>query len=147
MSDFPTKRDKSKNVIQLKELIDELQKNFLKAEKHEQDYLLKVVKGWTQLGARKHARKLCSIPVVFTAEDRNITSMIKNISARGVFIDSTEGIEKGQKTSLTFWFPVLKKPSKLHAEAVWKTTEGYGAKFVTNNPKVGQALEKVVERL
>jgi hypothetical protein len=137
--------DESNVLVELKELIRELPDYFPRVPKHEQHVFLEFLKGWSQQHLRMHRRKPCAIPVVFAVKDRKFTSMIRNISAGGVFIEEVNGVETGTETVMTFWFPNLQKPTKIKGNIVWKDLQGQGVQFVINQ-KIERALEKAVGR-
>jgi len=137
--------DESNALIELKELIRDLPAYFSRVPKHQQQVFLEFLKGWSQQHLRIHPRKRCSIPVVFALKDRKFTSMIRNISAGGVFIEKVKGVETETETVMTFWFPNLQKPTKIKGNIVWKDLQGQGVQFVINQ-KIERALEKAVGR-
>jgi Tfp pilus assembly protein PilZ len=139
------RNDESKALVELQELIGDLPSYFPRISKQQQRVFLEFLKGWSRQHLRTHSRKPCSIPVVFAIKDRKFTSMIKNISAGGVFIEKANGVSVGTTAAMTFWFPNLQKPSKIKGKVIWKDPLGYGIQFVISK-KIERAMQKAVEQ-
>ena len=79
--------------------------------------------------SRKHPRKPYVQPVLFAADDRILKGTTKNLSLSGIFLQSKNEFEVGQKIILSL--PTRsKKRLKFSAEIIWTNDEGYGVKFV-----------------
>ena len=96
-----------------------------------------------QADRRRHPRKSCFIPATWATSDAVLTDFIWNISAGGVFLDTTEPCLPGEQISMTFLLPNQKKPVKTTGEIVWKASVGVGIKFTS----VSEDLEEMIEAL
>ena len=109
----------------------------------EQLALLKELERRLLKWGRKRERKPFFMVVNYSVEDRSYTSRIRNISARGVFIETRIAFTAGQEVSLTFPLPDYQKHIKIIGEIARVTTQGIGVKFKT----VGQDQEVMIKSL
>jgi hypothetical protein len=130
---------------QFKILLEDLPAYFRRASEEQQRVLLDFLADWTYFLRRKHRRKDCSIPVDFAIGDKAFSSIIRNVSAGGVFVEKANGIGVGEQTTLAFWFPALAKPSKIKGQVARESSEGFGVQFVTSSYMENQ-LEKAADR-
>ena len=96
-----------------------------------------------QADRRKHPRKSCFIPATWATSDAVLTDFIWNISAGGVFLDTSEPCSPGEHISMTFLLPNQEEPVKTTGEIVWKASVGVGVKFTS----VSKDLEEMIEAL
>ena len=143
MSDSTKQYSRTEAMDRFKILLEDLPAYFRRASEEQQEGLLDFLEGFIHSLRRRHLRKDCSIPVDFAVGDKAFASMIRNISAGGVFVERANGIDVGEKTTLAFWFPELEKPSKIQGQVAWKSSEGFGVQFETT-PDMEKELEKAV---
>ena len=79
---------------------------------------------------RAFIRKKCAIPVSYATYDRVYSNTIKNISQKGVFIETKEPFDVGQEILLNFTPSRNADPIKVRGKVVRITEEGIGVKFV-----------------
>ncbi|MDY7032394.1 MAG: PilZ domain-containing protein [Thermodesulfobacteriota bacterium] len=82
---------------------------------------------------RKHPRKITSVVSDYAVDDRVFKDFIQNISAGGVFIQTSSSFSVGQSITLTFSFPGYEEPIKVAGKIARKSSEGIGVKFSEMN--------------
>jgi len=80
-------------------------------------------------GKRKHTRKPLLTVVDYATQGHAYRDFLKNISAGGVFIETSLPIAIGQELSLTFALPTHRKHIKITGEVVRISPQGIGVKF------------------
>ena len=80
-------------------------------------------------GNRKHARKALMAVVDYATQDQAYRDFIKNISAGGVFIETSVPASIGQELSLTFALPYHQAHIKITGEVVRISPQGIGVRF------------------
>lgn len=78
---------------------------------------------------RGHSRKACLIPVDYTVQARTFRGYILDISAFGVFIETSDFFFSGQEAIMSFSVPNYQRPMRLVGEIVWSSQHGIGVKF------------------
>lgn len=78
---------------------------------------------------RGHSRKPCLIPLDYKVNGRTFKGYILDISAFGVFIETSDYFFCGQEILMTFSVPNYQKSLKLAGEIVWSSQQGIGVKF------------------
>jgi Tfp pilus assembly protein PilZ len=85
---------------------------------------------------REYPRLSCYLMVDFAAEGRAYRSCIRDISASGVFIETTDSFEPGQELSLCFSISESEEmlPFKIHGQVTRIYSDGIGVRYedVTN---------------
>jgi Tfp pilus assembly protein PilZ len=80
-------------------------------------------------GKRKHTRKPLVTVVDYATQGQAHRDFIQNISAEGVFIETTVPISIGQELFLTFALPSYQAHIKITGEVVRISPQGIGVKF------------------
>jgi len=80
-------------------------------------------------GKRKHARKALVTVVDYATQDQAYKDFIQNISAGGVFIETTVPVSIGQVLSLTFALPYHQAHIKINGEVVRINPQGIAVEF------------------
>ena len=96
---------------------------------------------------RVFIRKSCSIPVSYATYDRVYTNTIKNISQRGVFIETQRPLFVGEELILSFSMPGFGKPLKIKGEIVQVSRSGIGVEFKKMSPYVEEMIAKLINRM
>ena len=78
---------------------------------------------------RGHSRKHCLIPLDYKVNGRSFKGYILDISAFGVFIETSDYFFGGQEILMVFSVPNYQKSLKLAGEIVWSSQHGIGVKF------------------
>ena len=115
----------------------------LDMSKDEQGKLYDELKERVSQGKREHQRKPFFTVVNYATQSSVYKDFIKNISAGGVFIETSMPFSGGQEVSLTFPLPNQKEHIKIIGKVVRISDQGIGVKFRT----VNQDQEKLINAL
>ncbi|MEE4263814.1 MAG: PilZ domain-containing protein [Desulfobacteraceae bacterium] len=96
---------------------------------------------------RAFIRKTCSIPVSYATYDRVYSNTIKNISQKGVFIETQRPLFVGEELILSFSMPGFGKPLKVKGEIVQVSRSGIGVEFKSMSPYVEEMIAKLINRM
>ena len=94
--------------------------------------LLKDLEKWqkSKNEKRKHPRKSTLIDITYSSDQRRIfEDFVRNISAGGLFIETSLLSELGQKLTMTFSHPSSGDPIKVLGKVIRVDSEGIGVKF------------------
>ena len=131
MSDSKQRVHYSSDTARFKVLLETLPTHFGRASKEQRREFLDFLEEWKYSLRRERPRKNCCVPVDFAVRDKAFSSMIRNISAGGVFIEKINGIFEGAQTMMAFQPPAWVNPLKIKGEVVWESDDGFGVKFTT----------------
>ena len=84
---------------------------------------------------RRHPRISCFVVVEYVAQGRAYTDFIRNISRNGMFIETHWPFMSGEKLSLTFNPPEIKRSIKISGEIVKINPKGIGVKCESTSIK------------
>ena len=96
---------------------------------------------------RAFIRKSCSIPVSYATYDRVYSNTIKNISQRGVFIETKRPLFVGEELVMSFTMKGFGKPLKVKGEIVQVSRSGIGVEFKNMSPYVEEMIAKLINRM
>ena len=96
---------------------------------------------------RAFIRKTCSIPISYATYDRVYTSTIKNISQKGVFIETKRPLFVGEELILSFSMPGFGKALKVRGEIVQVSRSGIGVEFQNMSPYVEEMIATLINRM
>jgi Tfp pilus assembly protein PilZ len=96
---------------------------------------------------RAFVRKSCSIPVSYATYDRVYSNIIKNISQRGVFIETQRPLFVGEELVMSFSMAGFGKPLKVKGEIVQVSRSGIGVEFKNMSPYVEEMISKLINRM
>jgi Tfp pilus assembly protein PilZ len=96
---------------------------------------------------RAFIRKTCSIPVSYATYDRVYTNTIKNISQKGVFIETHRPLFVGEELLLSFSMAGIDKPLKVKGEIVQVNRSGIGVEFKNTSPYIEEMLATLISRM
>ena len=96
---------------------------------------------------RAFIRKSCSIPVSYATYDRVYTNIIKNISQKGVFIETQRPLFVGEELILSFSMAGFGKPLKVKGEIVQVNRSGIGVEFKNTSTYVEEMLAVLINRM
>ena len=96
---------------------------------------------------RAFIRKTCSIPVSYATYDRVYTNTIKNISQKGVFIETHRPLFVGEELLLSFSIASIDKPLRVNGEIVQVNRSGIGVEFKNMSPYVEEMLATLISRM
>ena len=92
---------------------------------------------------RAFIRKTCSIPVSYATYDRVYSNTIKNISQKGMFIETQRPLFVGEELILSFSMRGFGKPLKVKGEIVQVSRTGIGVEFKNMSPYVEEMIAKL----
>ena len=96
---------------------------------------------------RAFVRKSCSIPVSYATYDRVYSNTIKNISQKGVFIETQRPLFVGEELVMSFSIKGFGKPLKVKGEIVQVSRSGIGVEFKNMSPYVEEMIAKLISRM
>ena len=100
----------------------------------------------TETSMREHPRKPCLIKANYTVQGRDFRSYILDISIGGVFVETNEKVQIGQKIVLNFSLPSHPQPFGLTGTVAWSGPRGFGVRFDGMNPHQQDLLQNYVKR-
>lgn len=139
---LPTDTLQKYNVV-----IPKLFQIILNLPEDKQSVLLKYAEDLLTKERRAFIRKSCSIPVTYSTYDRVYTNTIKNISQKGVFIESQRPLFVGEELILSFSMDGFDKPLKINGEIVQVNRSGIGVEFKNMSPYVMEMLATLIDRM
>jgi len=113
----------------------------------EQLALLKELGERLSKGRRKHEREPFFMVADYSAEDRVYRDYIQNVSAGGVFIETSMPFTSGQEVSLAFPLPNYEKYIKIIGEVARVTPHGIGVVFKMVNQEQETMVKSLLEWL
>lgn len=128
-------------------VIPKLFQIILNLPEDKQSVLLKYAEDLLTKERRAFIRKSCSIPVTYSTYDRVYTNTIKNISQKGVFIESQRPLFVGEELILSFSMDGFDKPLKINGEIVQVNRSGIGVEFKNMSPYVMEMLATLIDRM
>ena len=96
---------------------------------------------------RAFVRKTCSIPVSYATYDRVYSNTIKNISQKGVFIETKRPLFVGEELILSFSMPGFGKAFKVKGEIVQVSRSGIGVEFKNMSPYIEEMMSSLINRM
>ena len=128
-------------------VIPKLFQIILNLPEEKQSVLLKYAEDLLTKERRAFIRKSCSIPVTYSTYDRVYTNTIKNISQKGVFIETQRPLFVGEELILSFSIDGFDKPLKINGEIVQVNRSGIGVEFKNMSPYVVEMLATLIDRM
>jgi len=96
---------------------------------------------------RAFIRKKCSIPVSYATYDRVYSNTIKNISQKGVFIETQRPLFVGEELIMSFTTAGFGKALKVKGEIVQVSRSGIGVEFKNMSPYVEEMISTLINRM
>jgi len=109
--------------------------------------LLKEVEERLFIRKRKHARKTCSLAVEYSTRRSTHSDFIHDISAGGVFIETSLPFRVGERIILNFTLPNHSEPLTIRGETARISPSGIGVQFKMEEDPQAQHLEQWLEKL
>jgi Tfp pilus assembly protein PilZ len=94
---------------------------------------------------RVSIRKSCNIPINYAVYDRVYSNRIKNISTKGLFIETHRPLLVGDEIVMTFRLEGFDKPFKIWGEIAHATRLGVGVEFKDISPYIEEMLRNVIK--
>ena len=128
-------------------VIPKLFQMVLNLPEEKQTALLKYAEELLTVERRAFIRKSCSIPVSFATYDRVYTNTIRNISQKGVFIETQRPLFVAEELLMTFSIAGFDKPLKIKGEIVQVNRNGIGVEFKDMSPYIEEMLATLIDRM
>jgi Tfp pilus assembly protein PilZ len=96
---------------------------------------------------RAFIRKKCAIPISYATYDRVYSNTIKNISQKGVFIETKRPLFVGEELIMSFSLSDFDKPFKVKGEIVQVSKSGIGVEFKNMSPYVEEMVAMLINRI
>ena len=128
-------------------VIPKLFQMVLNLSEEKQTALLKYAEDLLTVERRTYIRKSCSITVSYATYDRHYTDTIKNISQRGVFIETKRPLFVGEEIAMSFSMVGFDKPLKVKGEIVQVNRSGIGVEFKSISPYIEEMLATLIDRM
>jgi Tfp pilus assembly protein PilZ len=121
---------KQSNTLNISVITTRLVDLILKMSAKERQTLLNELEEKYKKGNREFSRKDYKKEVDFVLNDRLFRGFIQNLSASGMFIETSESFSEGQRITLTFGLPEPSEHIKIAGKIVRLIPEvGFGVKF------------------
>lgn len=131
----------------LEAVLNRISESIEGASKEQKQALLSILEDWQHGHKRSHPRKSCSVPVDYAADGRAFRGSIKNVSVNGLFIETRQKFDPGEKITLTFSLPNQSKPLKTQGKVIWNNAEGVGVQFNLPNKYLEEFWKARIEAL
>jgi len=128
-------------------VIPKLFQIILNLSEDKQLLLLKYAEDLLVKERRAFIRKTCSIPISYATYDRVYYDTIKNISQKGVFIETQRPLFVGEELLLSFSMAGIDKPLRVNGEIVQVNRSGIGVEFKDMSPYVEEMLATLISRM
>ena len=128
-------------------VIPKLFQIILNLPEEKQSVLLQYAEDLLTKERRAFIRKSCSIPVSYATYDRVYTNIIKNISQKGVFVETQRPLFVGEELILSFSMAGFGKPLKVKGEIVQVNRSGIGVEFKNTSPYIEEMLATLINRM
>ena len=142
MTDSSQQSDDSSLTAQLKDLLKDISPFIDNASEDQKRRLLNLLEESLPVDRRKYPRKPCSIAVTCEIY-RVFTDFIRNISAGGVFIETSAPCLPGEHLTMMFSLPNQGEPVKTMGKIMWRAPEGVGVKFTTPSDDLQTMIESL----
>ena len=119
----------------------------LKLNQDQQARLLNYAEELCIKDMRAAVRKVCSIPVSFSAHNRINLDPIKNISKGGLFIDTTVPFKVGEEILMSFNMQGYDRPLKIKGVVVRVDRLGVGVEYRGISPYITEMIDTLVKRI
>ena len=128
-------------------VITRLLKIILELDKQQQQFLLDQAEEMLDGDKRTNVRKPCSITVNYAFDNRAFASNMRDISQKGLFIETQEDVKKGEVIMMTFALPGFEKPLKVKGKISHVTPQGAGVQFMELSPYQAEMIGAIVDRM
>ncbi len=139
--------DTQKTAVKHSDVITKLFKIILELDEEQQLFILAQAEEMLIGDKRSKSRKPCSIIVNYAFNGRAFVNYIKDISQKGLFIETREPVRKGELISMTFSLPGFNKPLKVKGRITHVTPQGAGVEFMELSPYQAEMIGAIVDRM
>jgi hypothetical protein len=125
-------------------MLDEIIKRVHNLNPDQQEEILEILKTWQAGKQRDYKRLDAKIDIDVAVGDRVIQTNAKDISASGIFINTSGKFESNQKVRVVFSVPGSNRPFKLEGMIVRVEQNGMAIKFERITPYFKKILDDVI---
>lgn len=125
-------------------MLDEIIKRVRNLTQDQQKEILDTLKTWQAGKQREHQRLKTRVDIDVVVGDRVIQTDAKDISAGGIFINTSGKFETNKSVRVVFSVPGYDKPFKLQGMIVRVEQNGLAIKFENITPYFKKILDDVI---
>ena len=125
-------------------MLDEIIKRVRNLTQDQQKEILEILKTWQAGKQREHQRLKSRVDIDVVVGDRIIQTDARDISASGIFINTSGKFETNQSVRVVFSVPGFDKPFKLQGMIVRVEKNGLAIKFENITPYFKKILDDVI---
>ena len=125
-------------------MLDEIIKRIRNLTHDQQKEILEILKTWQAGKQREHQRLKTKVDIDVVVGDRVIQTDAKDISAGGIFINTSGKFETNKSVRVVFSVPGYDKPFKLQGMIVRVEQNGLAIKFENITPYFKKILDDVI---
>ncbi len=125
-------------------MLDEIIKRVRNLTQDQQKEILEILKTWQAGKQREHQRLKSRVDIDVVVGDRIIQTDARDISASGIFINTSGKFETNKSVRVVFSVPGFDKPFKLQGMIVRVEKNGLAIKFENITPYFKKILDDVI---
>ncbi len=125
-------------------ILDEIIKRAKTLSSENQEKLLDILKDWQQGKEREFKRLNTKTLVDVAGDNRVIQTDVRDVSASGIFINTSGKFEIGDRVRVVFTVPNYDKPFKLQGKIVRVEKHGMAIKFADITPYFKNVLDDII---
>ena len=125
-------------------MLDEIIKRVRNLTQDQQKEILEILKTWQAGKQREHQRLKSRVDIDVVVGDRIIQTDARDISASGIFINTSGKFETNKSVRIVFSVPGFDKPFKLQGMIVRVEKHGLAIKFENITPYFKKILDDVI---
>ncbi len=126
------------------EMLDEIIKRVRNLDSDQQEEILEIMKTWQAGKSRDYPRLDSKVNIDVVVGDRVIQTEAKDISAGGIFINTSGKLNSNGKVRVVFSIPEFNKPLKLEGVIVRVEQHGMAIKFEKITPYFKKMLDDMI---
>ena len=126
------------------EILEEIIKRVRNLNSYQQEDILEILKSWQTGRQRDYPRLDTKVDIDVAVGDRVVQTDAKDISASGIFINTSGKFKAKEKVRVVFNVPGIDKPFKLGGTIVRVEQNGMAIKFNQSTPDFKQNLNDVI---
>ena len=126
------------------EIVEEIIKRIRNLNSYQQGAILEILKSWQTGRQRDYPRLGTKVDIDVAVGDRVIQTDAKDISASGIFIQTSGKFKANEEVRVVFSVPGIDKPFKLRGMIVRVEQNGMAIKFNESTPDFKQNLNDVI---
>ncbi len=126
------------------DMLEEIIKRVKNLTDDQQEEVLEILKSWQQGKQREYQRKAARSDIDVVVGDKVIQTDTRDISASGIYINTSGKFEASKSVRVVFSVPGYDKPFKLTGMIVRVEQDGMAIKFENITPYFKKILDDVI---